>query len=683
MGLRELNLPIHMDTSKDNLDMEFYIPLLASSILYKRGVGFFSSGWLSKVSRGLLELVKNNGKVQIITSPILDKNDYDALLKGETMKKHVIEKSINKSIEKLAKDLEEDVLSALAWLVADNILEFKLAVPRNKLEGDFHDKFGIFIDEEGDMVAFIGSPNESIRGFENYESIKIFPSWRDTTSREIAENENNRFDILWNDEDPNISVYTLPKAARDKIIKLRTKPRPYKLQKSSLSETKLPPPRPYQKEAVKNWIENNYKGIFEMATGTGKTLTALYAIKEILKVEKNVIINVVVPYVHLVDQWENEINRLSSNIVKCYGNKQEWIAVLKSKLLELKLEPKGPLFIITTYSTASKEDLPLLELLSEYSKHKKIALILDEAHYAGAPEFSKVLNPKFIYRIGLSATPTRIYDEVGNKNIEEYFTGPKGSIVYSFPIWKAIDNGYLTPYKYYPVLVEMSSMEFEQYKSLTQKIIKIKNNKNLSEDEKNKRIQQALLTRANLIKEGESKLETLRTLVKENKEKGKIKHALFYCDSHQLDKVIKILHAEGIVAVKFTAHENAEQRRNILKDFEDRKIDAIVAIKCLDEGVDIPPTRFAYFLASDANPRQFIQRRGRILRRYPGKQYAEIYDFVVIPPKDIENKQIAKDILRKELSRFKEFSEHGLNKYESRSILLPLLKGLNMLGELG
>ncbi|WP_242462915.1 DEAD/DEAH box helicase family protein [Persephonella atlantica] len=673
MGLTKYNLPPFMNTSDNNLVEDFYIPLLKESIEYRRGVGFFSSGWFRMVSKGVIYLVENGGRLKIITSPILSKEDYEALITGSKARQdETLYISISNSIQDFRKSLEEDTLSAIAWMIADEILEIKFAVPRNKLTGDFHDKFGIFIDAEGNKVAFSGSPNESIQGFQNYESIKIFPSWRDPISQEIAEAEYNRFETLWYDEDPNLKVFSIPEAAKEEILKLRTKERPYKKEVilKAFKENKFPTPRNYQKEAVENWIKNGYKGLFEMATGTGKTLTSIFAINEYIKKKENVFIVVLVPFIHLVDQWEKDLKLLSENIVKCYGNKKNWLFDLKSKIILQNKNKIKNLIVISTIQTATKEEF--IEAIHKSTVPNMI--VVDECHYAGAPKYSKVLDPLFEARIGLSATPIRMWDEVGNIKIEDFFS----KTVFKFPLEKAIKEGYLTPYEYHPILVELTDEEFREYEKYSEKLAKILSNDKLTDEEKEKKIERILIERANILNKARNKLFELNKLIKQF---NSLKYSLFYCAPSQIEVVFDILRNENIVVSKFTAQESNEERKLILDKFTRGEIEAIVAMKCLDEGVDVPATKYAFLLASSTNTRQFIQRRGRILRKYPGKEKAFVYDFIAIPPIEVKITSHTRQIMRRELQRFREFADYALNKYQAKGKILEIARRYYLLDE--
>ena len=290
-SLSDLDILPVMDTSTHDLSTEFFTPLLSNSIRYERGVGFFSSGWLRINAKGMLAFANNGGRARWVTSPILDKADWEALETGYTARGDpVLRRALEHNITNLAKTLEKDTLSALAWMVADEIITFKLALPYQKLEqGDFHDKFGVFTDIQGNQVSFNGSYNDSIQGTRNYESIKIFCSWQ-TSFAPLVQADTERFEGLWSNLDPNVQVFDLPEAARQNILRLRTAERPYsepdwiKLRRIreaqstyNLSQPAIPQNttlREYQNEAIDAWFKHQCRGLLEIATGCDVTRKA-------------------------------------------------------------------------------------------------------------------------------------------------------------------------------------------------------------------------------------------------------------------------------------------------------------------------------------------------------------------------------------------------------------------------
>ena len=677
-SLSDLNILPLMDTSTHDLSTEFFTPLLSNSMRYDRGVGYFSSGWLRINAKGMLEFANNGGRARWVTSPILDEADWEALRTGYTARGNpVLRRALELNITNLARTLEKDTLSALAWMVADEIITFKLALPFQKLEqGDFHDKFGIFTDIQGNQVSFNGSYNDSIQGTRNYESIKVFCSW-ETSFAPLVHADADRFERLWSNLDPNVQVFDLPEAARQNILRLRTGERPYsepewiKLRniREKQSSYNLPQPtipqnttlRNYQNEAIDAWFKHQCRGLLEMATGTGKTITALAGSARLYEREEQLAVIIAVPYQHLVDQWNEEARAFGYRPILAYKSKVSWLQELNHQIMEFHAGYRQFISVITTHTTFISDDFQgCIARLKGPS-----LLIADEAHHLGA-ERSRLSYPENIpFRLALSATPDRWFDDAGTLALRAYF----GETVFSFPLEKAIGVS-LTPYYYHPHLVPLTDEELEQYEELSAKIAKLINSK---DEKRQQALEMLLIKRARLMNNAENKLSALSKLVDSE---DHIEHTLFYCAPEQIDEVLHLLGWEKSLLVhRFTAEENTKERQQLLTNFADGKLQALVAMKCLDEGVDVPNTRTAYILASSSNPREFIQRRGRILRKAPGKEFSIIHDLIAVPPtvhtalRNSAAFESERSILRRELQRFKEFANLAQNKHQALDVI--------------
>jgi DNA phosphorothioation system restriction enzyme len=670
MDLSKISVSQVITTSDADIVTDFYIPMLRNSVRYDRGVGFFSASWLRLTAHGMINFAQNRGQARWITSPILSKSDWDALKHGEEARHDVvIRNALERNIIDLARDLETDTLSALAWLVADRILDFRLALPRNKLAGgEFHDKFGIFADELGNQVSFSGSNNESEQGTINYESFKVFSSWEPALATFVQEDA-RRFERLWNNQDPNLQVYTLPEAALAQILKLRTGERPYKLNRAIAKAAWYMPQnlylRDYQLDAIEAWLKNDGRGFLEMATGTGKTLTALSAaIRMYAKNGQKLAIIIAVPYQHLVDQWLNETKEFGFMPILAYESKKSWIDQLTKKMRAYKRGDIEEMMVITTHTTFGNSDFQnIIRQLPAPT-----LLIADEAHHLGAENSRLNLPQNITYRLALSATPDRWFDDSGTKALRSYF----GDTVFTFSLEDAIQRKILVSYRYYPKLVELTDVEIQEYAKLSEKIAKLIN---VDNDEAQKNLELLLFKRALLLNRASNKLVELSKLLKELGEKP---FSLFYCAPEQIDNVSHLLAYEHDWRIaRFTSEESNEMRQEILSEFANQRYRALVAMKCLDEGVDVPDTRIAFILASSSNPREFIQRRGRILRRAEGKTSAIVYDFIVIPPRIVGSGLSPtgeRSILERELARFREFSNAADNKHEALDVLLDIAR---------
>ncbi|GAB4267435.1 MAG: DEAD/DEAH box helicase family protein [Candidatus Promineifilaceae bacterium] len=684
MSLTALNISSHIDTSTANVVHDFYTPALAASVRYDRGVGFFSSGWLRLVAQGLVPFAANGGQSRLITSPILDEADWTALELGTQARvDEMLRRSLARNLDELEATLEQDTLSALAWMVADGVLTFKLALPKNKLAGgDFHDKFGIFTDAEGNQVSFNGSPNESIRGTVNYESLKLFKSWEPAFAP-LVEADVARFERLWGNEDLNVSVYDLPEAAREGILRLRKGERPYPTPPwlKTIHDTRptYQPARPaipshitlrdYQEEAIAAWFAHDCQGLLEMATGTGKTITALSASARLFEREERLAVIITVPYQHLVDQWQEEAKAFEYKPILAYQSKKSWLDGLNHAVIEFNGRYRPFISVITTHTTFISP-----EFQAAVARLQAPALLIaDEAHHLGAEQSRRHYPAHIPYRLALSATPDRWFDDMGTAALRAYF----GETVFAFPLEQAIGIS-LTPYYYYPHLVELTDEEMAEYEALSLKIARLVNQE---EVEKQEALKMLLIKRARLLNTAVNKLTTLSDLLEQEND---IHHTLFYCAPGQIDDVMRLVGWEkGILINQFTAEEKPKERQRLLADFANGSLQALAAMKCLDEGVDVPSTRSAYFLASSSNPREFVQRRGRILRQYPDKAHSIIHDLIAVPPMTLDQAsptfQAERSIMRRELARFKEFANPALNKHQALDVIWKVAEHYGLL----
>lgn len=675
-GLRGLALPAVLDSSTHDLTTDFFEPVLSRSTSYDRGVGFFSASWLRINARGMQAFAEHGGHARWITSPILSEDDWRAMMDGAAARTDmVLRDALHRAISQLDSTLERETLVALAWLVADEVIDFKLAVPRDKLQaGEFHDKFGVFSDDEGQLLSFNGSYNDSQQGTRNYESIATFRSW-EPSQIEYVEDSVRRFRRLWSNQDPNVQVYDLPDAARAEIVKLRDGRRPYVLpvgergQNERVNGPRVPDRlslRDYQREALVRWKENGFRGFFEMATGTGKTITALAATVTLSSEVQPLAIVIAVPYQHLVTQWSREASEFGLDAILAFRSTQSWVDELNDRIVEINAERRNYLCVITTHKTFSSQ--PFQQTLARLSA--PTLLIADEAHHLGAEHFRKSLPHNAGYRLALSATPNRWFDDLGTAVLRQYF----GETVFEFGLQAAIGTS-LTRYYYYPHLVSLSPDEMEKYEALTAKIAQALAG---GVDDSNPALAALLRKRSRLLNTAAAKLEVLDELLAGD---PALDHTIIYCAPGQIDEALILAGVgHGVLIRRFTARENAAQREVILADFAAGRIQALAAMKCLDEGVDVPSTRQAYFLASSGNPMEFIQRRGRILRRYAGKEYSVIHDLVAVPPegqkwpKDSSRFRAERGIVRKELARFAEFADLAENKYEARDAIWSVAK---------
>ena len=686
-------------TRRDIVIDDFYIPCLKEAVEYKRSVGFFSSNILVMMAEGLCSFAQRRKKIKLIVSTRIDKEDFEAMDKGYKLKEMNIQ---NKLLDTFNSDFDEyskNRLSLLAYLISIDCLEVKMAfLKTNNAVAMYHEKLGIMTDSIGNIVAFSGSSNETGNAVDhdngNYETIDVFKSW-DSDFRRCVDKE-SAFDRIWEGKDEAIITMDFPKVVKEKLISY--KPKTDKeveivVNLDNIIQKEVPKLKEnvpslrninlhnYQKEAIDEWQKKDYKGIFDMATGTGKTFTGCGAICRIFEDKKKVGVIIVCPYTHLVEQWAEEVENFGIKPILAYS-KTDWQKKFYRAVSNYRLGINKFFCVITTNVTYCTEKFQnnINNIADE------ILLIVDEAHNFGAMHLSKYLREDIKYRLALSATLDRYMDDVGTEKLYNYF----GNKCITFTLSQAIGK-YLTNYYYYPVPVYLSDGELEKYQELSKKISDECVKHGINENDRGNisdRIKQLLIKRAKIVAGCINKLDALKEKIAKYKEDS---HILVYCGAttindygfsdndenqeeiRQIDEVIKILGGEMNMDVSpFTSNEDSIARANIKESFKEGRIKVLVAIKCLDEGVNIPAIKTAFILASSTNPKEYIQRRGRVLRTFEGKKYAEIYDFITLPRNlksvgTISNKitDLEISLIKREVTRMMDFASLAMNSIDS------------------
>lgn len=689
MALSDLYIAKEYRNLKCDVINDFYIPILSNAVMYKRAVGFFNSAALYEMAIGLRHLVEMQGKMELIVSPRLTEEDIQSITLGYKTREEVIERALLRDFDEPKSKTEFRKLNLLANLIAEGVLDIKVAFKINaNSAGIFHEKIGIVIDTEGNKVAFTGSMNETYSGLlQNYESIDVFCSWRDEDYDRVNIKE-NAFDNLWDNLDTAMEVIPFPNVAVEKLRSYKMEETGslfVEIQKEDDSQDvffKIPTTidlYDYQREAIENWKNNNYCGIFDMATGAGKTFTALGALSSLSKnLNNNIAVVIVAPYQHLVEQWVEDIIQFNVKPIVAYSYPgQKWRKQFSDAVTAYNVGAINNFCVIATNATFSLNDFQ--SILQKFKKN--FAFVVDEAHNFGAAKLSSLLPKKARYRLALSATIERFRDEEGTSKLRKYF----GKTCISFSLKEAIQKGFLTSYYYHPVVVYLNADEYEQYKEITKTIIR---NGGASQEniEKNPYIEMLLIKRARIISGCKEKVSKLVEVMKPYSTDNYI---LVYCGAtkydndsselkdddevRQIEEVNKRLYYDlGMKVHKFTSEESKEERDEIKRMFASgTELQVITAIKCLDEGVNIPAIKKAFILASSTNPKEYIQRRGRVLRRAKGKEYAEIFDFITLPrPLDdvpfCSEEEISCDLslVRKEFFRMIDFAETARNPFE-------------------
>lgn len=695
-ALAALPLKSRYRTGEDDLVADFYLPCLRAAAEYDRAVGYFTSGALALAAPALPSFLANGGRMRLVASPRLTQEEVEAMAAGYERRDELVARALRRELETSElPDPVRDTLSCLSWLIAHERLDVRIALLADAgAPGVYHEKLGVFRDADGTRVAFQGSANETVGGLvNNFESVLVFSSTRPGDATAVDQLDRD-FEALWHRRIPSLEIVDLPDAARRALIELYAPDRAERLVAAARRgprRAQLPPEldlREYQRRAMAAWFGARGRGTLAMATGTGKTITALaIAVRlaeERARAGEGLAIVVLCPYQHLVVQWAREAERFGLDPLCCFRGRHTWEAELRTRLLELKGGAHGTLMAVATNATFASA--PFAEVLADLPPAS--LLVADEMHNLGAPKLREALPEHLLFRLGLSATPERHHDTVGTAALARYF----GDVVFELGLAEAIRMRALTPYRYHPVVVELDDDELEQYLELSQLIgrrMAIAGDDPDGDDQ----LMGLLIRRARLTASARAKIPRLVELLGAQPAST---HSLVYCgdgrvtsddgdDAHDRRQVEAVVHALGqglgMAVNRYTADVDVGRRDELRERFAAGELNALVAIRCLDEGVDIPETRQAWILASSTNPRQFVQRRGRVLRRAAGKDVADVYDFIVVPPatEDEHVDPAERRLMARELERVMEFAGLARNGGEALAALRDLRARYNLL----
>ncbi|OBJ57436.1 DEAD/DEAH box helicase family protein [Mycobacterium asiaticum] len=696
-GLRSLRLDDRYRSDREDVVKNFFLPAFSVASSYSRAVGYFTSTSLALYARGIDIFASRGGSMRLIASPYLNEDDIIDISRGYGVRA-VLERASLRELHDEQPDVVLDGLGVLGRLIAEGRLDIKLAfIEKDDCIGIYHEKIGIFRDNAGDLVGFTGSSNETYGGLmANFESVEVYRGWVSGDGARALRLEAD-FSALWSNQTPHLSVERFPEVACERLIMLGNTRRhcpvpatddallPVSVEVSEPSRLKIPNDmqvRGYQRDAVMAWLAQRGCGILKMATGTGKTKTAMVAATklgdQLRQNEQPLILLVLAPLTHLVDQWINEVEDFGVRPIAVYESSQKWLPVVEEQLAAARMGQRPVMAIVATndsfagqrfQSFLSRITLPLL-------------LIADEAHNLGSKVFRSALPENATYRLGLSATPERWFDDEGTDALTEYF----GSVCFELGLSEAIKIGALTPYRYVPRLIELNDAETNLYVKLSTQIAQcVASGDDIKHASPDSPLGFLLRQRAGVLGHAEGKLPALRTDLQARRD---LWFQLIYCaegrrpsepgDAPGPRQVDEAMHLVGN-ELKLSGHTYISetpriQRKMLLRRFgTGNDLRALVAMRCLDEGVDIPDARIGYLLASSSNPRQFIQRRGRLLRRAPGKHRAEILDYLAVPSAAATiNFSIERALLIRELERANEFGKLSENYETTLQVLRPL-----------
>lgn len=716
--LKDKDFKYRYSTGRKDLPVDFCELALKNSIKFDIGLGYFSSASINVLSVGFANFIINGGNMRMYINQYLTEDDYILLQRDEEVdfERHIIESF--HFLKKTLSKRDEHFFQCLSYLIQSNRIEMKIVVP--KAGGLAHEKFGVFTDENGDKVAFTGSMNLTASALiKNIETIECTCSWKSEDSSERIKISEQDFDEIWNGMNSNVLIFPAqkfckeivkiyPKIEIDKLllqeeelIKNLTKAKIEKDNALPISRTIEEPhfpskypdgARPYQVDAYDKWVQNGKQGIFAMATGTGKTITSLNcALQEYLQ-EGTYQLLILVPTIALVEQWINEISEFNfKNIIPVFSENKSWRKQVVSLKNSLKRGVNKDFILLSTYQSFLNVDFQ--QVLTQLPDN--MILIADEAHNIGSENVRSVFRKLHIKkRIALSATPSRIYDEEGTAELEGFFND-KPPYVYNFSMEQAINEGRLMEYCYFPKIVYLNDDEMHEYVQITEQLLRLFDSatKQFKDTQKAKKL---LLLRKRILHKADDKIRVFKEIITEIGQ-DKLKYCFVYVPEGKKmfdsdDAVVYSnsendfetdIYEEAIIEKMldttkeifpdttcntYTGKNSKTERKAILQGFEKGQINVLFAMKCLDEGVDVPRAQYGIFASSTGNPRQFIQRRGRLLRKHPEKTFAYIYDMVVVPnfkspyySKDFWNME--RSLVKGELNRVAYFANLATNNY--------------------
>lgn len=672
--LSELTLQTSYHKGRDDIAEAFYLPCMRRAAEYDRAVGYFRSTAFIIAWPALREFVQRGGKIRVLCSQVLASDDIEALEKGYSAR--VDEALAARLVEEVRSLLRDEVIReparVLAALVARGTIELQIAVLREaEVRGAsgriFHDKLGIFRDGQGDLVIFKGSMNETWTGLAadgNLESIDVAASWLGARDLERARTEEAYFADLWCNRYPTLTVRPFPAVARAELEQAADPDWEGSVSRMLNAPTTETSPagdargrtlRPHQSAGLASWAANGRRGILAFATGSGKTFTAITAIREAIA-ERGDVVVVVVPDQVLFGQWYKELDEttrdLGVRILRAGNGYDSW-----RDSLNLWSSPGDqPRLVLATVQTASTEDFRQRLAAGDH-----LMLVADEVHRLGSPHNRQLLDERlFGARLGLSATPERAGDAVGTAALLSFF---RGVLEPRYTLADAVRDGVLTRYFYRPHTVLLSEDEAAEWRSLTKEIGQLRGRIGGGDQSGGleERLQRLFIKRARVVKHAAAKVPLAVEVLSGELQKGQ--RWIIYCeDLTQLNAICQALAARGIQNMPF--HSQMEGDRDETLRWLDRRGGVVVAIKCLDEGVDVPSVTHALILASSKNPREFIQRRGRVLRTAPKKALAYVHDAIVLPTKAEQpagGERVPDPITAGELARAVEFAQHADN----------------------
>lgn len=658
-------------SDRDDILRAFYLQAMSEAVFYDRITGFFASSALALYWEALPDFVDRGGKIRILCSPRVTEQDAQGIERGyEARDDETLADVLRAEFTAL---LSHDQLRkpalALAALISEGLLDVRLARVASASLDDrrmFHDKVGLFTDAKGQRIGFRGSLNETRFGIASDGNIESFDAWTSWTGRNDnirVQRSAERFEKLWDGQSDGVEVLALPAPFRHWLDTQADGVAWREIAAEAAEDTDQDlvirtaldgrPLREQQIEGIDEWEAHGKRGILAHATGSGKTVTGITAIGNYDGPAL-----VVAPSRLVAHQWKEQLEDSGRRVHLCGDSETTW----RTRLRNWLSQPAAERVVVALNDTARQQ-----AFVNQASRAKNLLIVGDEVHRLGAATYRKILEIDATARLGLSATPERAGDAEGTAAVLDYF----GGVIHRYTLRDALKAGALCEYKYYPQLVRLSPDEQEDWEELSKKIGKlvaqVSNTTAGPTATQQDRIRLLTMQRARIAKKAVGKTPLARSVVTNNYERGQ--RWLVYCDDKgQLQDIADDLRNAGIDAYEYYSDMPGDKTAT-LRHFDENG-GVVVSIKCLDEGVDIPNADHALILASSRNPREFIQRRGRVLRKAGGKSLATVYDAILQP--ESLNDASGMSLLQGELARAGNFARDALNT-DARSPLEQLI----------
>lgn len=636
-------------TDDESIPQQLLVPCLTCTSEYRLTLNHLDIQALHQLFASLVGMARAKGILKVVYYP-LDQPEDDSMDDSE-LYKHWIQNAVETRIREFFSKLEIMDLKILQEIVNAHLIQVQYG--HSVRGGSVFDQISILTDHEDNSFVFRGGL--SAVHPKQYEQIRVFRSWKAENQKYVL-SEIKAFDDIWDHQSAAVHLVPFDQTLSELLKKII-------IEKEKADQSSVIKLRDYQEEAKNAWLEHKGRGFFVMATGTGKTWTAIYSAKELMEKEKILPI-IVAPYKHLIKQWGEDLRKAFPDACLIYVSSEnpDWSVEIKNEIIHSKYDESMQLIIISTI--ASFQTDRFREAISGYTGKK--LLIVDEAHRFTHPVGN--IQEEYQYMLGLSATPYRGKNAESGKQLMDFFGGQ----VYNLPIDLALQKKCLVPYTYHPVYVHSTAEEELSFANYTQKIPSCFNSQGVCINPDY--LVTLLRSRLRVIAMAEAKLQKLDEFLTEH---DRLSHFVVYCgdgkvlngsdqEKRHIEIVRKMLYDHGYTAAQFTAQESMQDRMHLISAFDKGIFNALAAIRCLDEGVNIPSIESALILASNDDYREFVQRRGRILRKNPGKSAAKIYDLVVLPSLK------APGIAAIELRRFAEYARLA----DNRSDLKPELERL-------